>query len=743
MYFFCIFALTKTENAMIDQATVQKILDAADIVDVVSDFVTLKRRGANFVGLCPFHNDRNPSFYVSRAKGYCKCFSCGKGGSAVGFIMEHQQMTYVEALRYLAAKYHIEIEEREMTSEERQRQSEREAMLMVNEWACDYFEHQLHDTSAGQDIGMAYFRERGFGDAIIKRFRLGYSSEGRSALYDAAVKAGFNRKVLFDVGLCIDDERGGGYDRFRGRVIFPIFNVAGKVVGFGGRTLRGDKAKYVNSPESIVYNKRNELYGLFQAKREMTKQGKCFIVEGYADVISMHQAGFENVIASSGTALTEGHIHQIHRFTENITELFDGDAAGVHAAMRGVDMLLEQGMNIKILVLPDDDDPDSFSRKHTSDEVRRFIDDHETDFIRFKTSVLLQGTGDDPIKRTEAITEVVKSIAVIPQPIKRSVYAKECASMFDVDEQMILREIQKYVLAKRDADWKRREREKNLRDLPSTTTPPAEDHEANDTVTTTIPPPSGSTEIKKQSTAFERCEREVIRLVAKYGMCFYCNTTYDDGVTSPTTVTEFIYNETTADGITFRTPLYNRIFEIAIDHLDKFYEDLEQLTSQLNDQAAVKVAQKLAEIDVTGHTAESIENEEKKIRSAVAKEVEDNIAIFRANYLERILCSAENDEVRNAAYDMVTERYRLSKIHSLWGSVASGVERLKPLVNSALNVWRLTVVMHKAQELERRIQSTDIDEGLRLMAELDRTKRLLADLSKASGERVVVPPIST
>ena len=735
---------------MIDQATVQKILSAADIVDVVSDFVTLKRRGANFVGLCPFHNDRNPSFYVSRAKGYCKCFSCGKGGSAVGFIMEHQQMTYVEALRYLAAKYHIEIEEREMTDEERQRQSAREAMLMVNEWACDYFEHQLHDTQAGRDIGMAYFRERGFGDAIIKRFRLGYSSETRGALYDAAIKAGFNRQLLFDVGLCIDDERGGGYDRFRGRVIFPIFNVAGKVVGFGGRTLRGDKAKYVNSPESIVYNKRNELYGLFQAKREMTKQDKCFIVEGYADVISMHQAGFENVIASSGTALTEGHIHQIHRFTENITELFDGDAAGVHAAMRGVDMLLEQDMNIKILVLPDDDDPDSFSRKHTGDEVRRFIDENETDFIRFKTSVLLQDTDGDPVKRSRAITEVVKSIAVIPQAIKRSVYAKECAAMFEVDEQMILREIQKYVLAKRDADWKRREREKAVADA---TMPPASGGAAPSVSEGGAPSPPASATSATEATApslptstadaVERCERDAIRLVAKYGMCYMCETTYDDGVTSPTTVVEYVYNNTIFNellpGIVFTTPVYKRIFDVAMEHVDGFYAELEQYTATLRAEGDVEVSRQLAALDVTGHTPASIEDEEKKIRSAVAKQIEDRVGEYRANYLERILCSSPDDEVRNVAYNLVTDRYRLSKIHSLWGSVATGVDRLQSLVDSAINVWVLALLMARAREIERRIDKVDYEQGVALMKELANVKIIIQKLSKQNGERVVVP----
>ena len=318
---------------MIDHNTVQQILDTADIVDVVGDFVALKKRGANWIGLCPFHNDRRPSFYVSRAKGSCKCFACGEGGSAVNFIMKHEQLSYPEALRYLARKYHIEIHEKELTDEERQTQTEREAMLMLNEWACGYFEKQLNETQSGQEIGLTYFRERGFNDDTIKEFRLGYSSECYNDFYQAAVAQGFNPQLLFDVGLCIPDDR-GGHDRFRGRVMFPIMNIAGKVIGFGGRTLKKDKnvAKYVNSPESIIYKKGDIIYGLYQAKREISKTDKCIIVEGYADVISMHQAGFKNVIASSGTALTMGHIYAIRRFTNNVTEMFDGDEAGVKAA---------------------------------------------------------------------------------------------------------------------------------------------------------------------------------------------------------------------------------------------------------------------------------------------------------------------------------------------------------------------------------------------------------------------------
>lgn len=338
---------------MIDKATVDQIIAAADIVDVVSDFVSLHRRGANFVGLCPFHDEKTPSFYVSRAKGICHCFGCGKGGSPVNFIMEHEQMTYYEALKYLANKYHIEIHERELTDNEKAEQSERESMFIINEFAGQFFEDQLHNTTNGKEIGLPYFYERGFSDETIKSFHLGYSPEGFSALYDASTAKGYNKKFLFDVGLCIEDKHNGGYDRFRGRVMFPVFNVAGKVIAFGGRTLKKDPAKYINSPESVIYKKKNELYGLYQAKGAIVKDGKCFLVEGYTDVISMHQAGIKNVVASSGTSLTDGQIRMIHRFTENVTILYDGDSAGIHASLRGIDMLLAEGLNIKVLLLPD------------------------------------------------------------------------------------------------------------------------------------------------------------------------------------------------------------------------------------------------------------------------------------------------------------------------------------------------------------------------------------------------------
>ncbi len=436
----------------IDRETVQRILDVADIVDVVSDFVSLKRRGASYLGLCPFHNERTPSFSVSKSKNICKCFSCGKGGSPVNFIMEHEQMTYQEALRYLAAKYNIEIKEHEMTDEERERETERASLLAINEFALRHFETNLADTDDGRNIGLTYLQQRGVSEAMVKRFHLGYAAERPTDLYEAAIHKGYNEKYLIDTGLCIRTDTGRIYDRFKGRVIFPVFSVSGKVIAFGGRTLKKDVAKYVNSPESVIYTKSNELYGLYQAKQSIVKHNKCILVEGYLDVISMHQSGIENVVASSGTSLTDGQIRLIHRFTDNVTVIYDGDAAGIKASLRGIDMLLREGLNIKVLLLPEGDDPDSFAQSHTSTEVGDYISANEVDFIQFKTGILLQGLENDPIARSRAIGDIVQSISVIPDPVTANVYIKECSRRLDIDERIVALEVEKRRKAQAEKD---------------------------------------------------------------------------------------------------------------------------------------------------------------------------------------------------------------------------------------------------------------------------------------------------
>lgn len=430
---------------MIDRTTVQKILDAAKIEEVVGDFVTLKRRGVNYIGLCPFHNEKTPSFTVSPAKNICHCFGCGKGGSPVNFIMEHENLSYVDALRYLAKKYRIEIVEKELTKEEMDKRNDRENMLAANKFALEFFENALNNTDEGRNIGMAYFRERGFRDDTIKKFCLGYSPDSFEALGKAATKAGFSHKTLVDVGLCIENQRGGLTDRFRGRVMFPVHSISGQIVAFGGRVLKKTEntGKYVNSPESEIYHKSNELYGLYFAKNAIQRNDVCYLVEGYADVISMHQAGIENVVASSGTSLTTGQIRLIHRFTSNIIVLYDGDAAGIHASIRGIDMLLSEGMQVEVLLLPDGEDPDSFARSQDSTQFVDFINRNKTNFISFKTNLLLSEAGNDPIKRASLIGDIVDSISVIPDKIQQAIYIRECASKFSMREEVLVQEVAK------------------------------------------------------------------------------------------------------------------------------------------------------------------------------------------------------------------------------------------------------------------------------------------------------------
>ena len=428
---------------MIPQSTIDRIVDAANIVDVVSDYVTLRRAGASYKGLCPFHDDKTPSFSVSPARGVCKCFSCGKGGNAVHFIMEIEQMSYVEALKHLAKKYGIPVEEEEMTDEQRQKMNERESMFAVNEWAAKYFSQTMMTNQDGRAIGLAYFRSRGFRDDIIAKFRLGFCLDSPDAVSKEAKAKGYNEKYLVDTGLCIKRDNGSLYDRFRGRAMFPWIAVNGKVVAFGGRVLdartKGVNQKYVNSPDSLIYHKANELYGIFQAKKQIAKEDMVYMVEGYTDVLAMHQCGIENVVANSGTALNEAQIHLLHRFTNNITLLYDSDEAGIHAATRSTDMLLAEGMNVKILLLPEGDDPDSFSRKHNAQEFKAYVAEHQTDFILFKTNLLLKDAQRDPIKRAQLTEDIVKSIAVIPDEIIRSTYVHECAEILNMDEAILMR----------------------------------------------------------------------------------------------------------------------------------------------------------------------------------------------------------------------------------------------------------------------------------------------------------------
>ena len=542
---------------MIDRLTIERIKDRADIVDVVSEFVSLKKVGVNYRGLCPFHNDHTPSFYVSPTRRTCHCFVCGEGGDSVGFIMKHEQLTYPDALRWLANRYHIQIEERELTEQQRKEQTDREAMFIMNEWAAKYFKDILHNDIDGRAIGMQYFRQRGIRDDIIEKFQLGFCLSNRHAMSDEALKQGYQKEYLMKTGLVYEsDKKGDLIDRFAGRVMFPWIGVSGKVVAFGGRVLdsrtKGVSQKYVNSPDSDIYHKDHELYGIFQAKKAIAKENCVYMVEGYTDVISMHQCGIENVVANSGTALSEHQIHLLHRFTQNIVLLYDGDEAGIKAALRGTDMLLKEGMNVKVMLLPDGDDPDSFARKHTADEFRQYIKEHQTDFIEFKTKVLLQGA-TDPRERSEAISSIIESISVIGDPIVRATYIQDCAVRLGYSEQTLTAKMNENIRNMRSAQRKQ---------------------------ATSQPVPQPETEQTGQQSEAEQKQEEkkdeinvntlsslIIKKVIKYGgMVIYENVETEDGNTTSLTLAEWIDYNLKLNGLQFAETIYNQILQEAVEH---------------------------------------------------------------------------------------------------------------------------------------------------------------------------------
>lgn len=716
---------------MIDRETVDKILDAVDIVDVVSDFVHLRRRGANYIGLCPFHNEKTPSFSVSRSKGICKCFSCGKGGSAVNFIMEHEQMSYYEALKYLAKKYHIEVKERELTDKEKQEQSERENMLVVNEFAMKQFEDNMYNTDEGRNIGLGYFYERGFNDSIIKKFHLGYSMDNSTALYDAVKKHGFNPKYAVETGLCMHNER-GYYDRFKGRVMFPVLNIAGKVIAFGGRTLKkDDRAKYVNSPESIIYKKSNELYGLFQAKRGIVNKDKCFLVEGYTDVLSMHQAGIENVVASSGTSLTEGQIRMIHRFTDNITVLYDGDAAGIKASLRGIDMLLAEGLNVKVLLLPDGDDPDSFAKKHSATEFQEYIAAHETDFIRFKTTILLEGLEDDPIKRAAAISDIVKSISVIPSNITRAVYTKECSDKFGIEEKVLVAEVAKAIRKAKDAKEQRKPEPQEETTGPAETAPEA----------TTAPVPQ-----EKQNPAeklLKPFEREVARYIAKYGMCDFCDAYDITGENRKMSVIEYISTELGNDNMSFSTPAYQAIFEKATTLTAEYDNERQKKEEEFTALRRQLETEGIELIRTTVDNIDSIQREEKALQERIDSQINAEKMLFQSSFLEKKLCSDESDTVRNTAIELVSDKYQLSKVHTKFSNIETEADRLNELIPTAILSWKDAILAFNIRKIQEQIKEAakagDLQKMQELLAVQNNLKSLQQQFAKLLGDRVIIP----
>lgn len=670
---------------MIDQATIDRIISAANIVDVVSEFVTLRKRGVNYVGLCPFHADKSPSFYVSPAKNICKCFACGEGGTAVHFIMKHEQIGYLDALRYLAKKYGIEIQERELTEREKQFRDDRESMFIVNQWAQQYFSQNLFENLDGRLVGLRYFIERGLREETIRKFQLGYALDQRDALAKAAQLAGYQRKYLEKTGLVIADEDGKRtYDRFRGRVIFPVHSLSGKVVAFGGRILKKAEktAKYVNSPESEIYHKSDELYGLFQAKQTIVRKDHCFLVEGYMDVIGMHQAGIENVVASSGTALTRGQIRLIRRFTNNITILYDGDAAGIKAAIRGIDMFLEEEMNVKVVLLPDGEDPDSFARSRSASEFGEFIAGHETDFIRFKTQLLLKEVGDDPVKRADLISDMVRTIAIIPNNISRAVYIRECAAMMTIDEQVLINEVNKIRLGKVTAaspqtpsvtpvatgDGTKREEEGPEAN--------AEANPAGDSTATTKAPVAPS--------PYRPFEIALLRYVVRYGervLFDYFDEERQEQVTMR--VAAYIRFDLERDDLTFYTPQFKQMLDEAADRCDE-----------------------------PGFVA------------------------------QRYFLAHPDPLISQAAASLISEKYQLSKYHSKYRELEQEEDKLDLLVPRDIYAFKEAYILHQIKELQSKIKTAqaagDMEGVMTLMARIAKLNEIKSVLCKELGERIVL-----
>lgn len=670
---------------MIDQATIDRIISAANIVDVVSEFVTLRKRGVNYVGLCPFHADKSPSFYVSPAKNICKCFACGEGGTAVHFIMKHEQIGYLDALRYLAKKYGIEIQERELTEREKQFRDVRESMFIVNQWAQQYFSQNLFENLDGRLVGLRYFIERGLREETIRKFQLGYALDQRDALAKAAQLAGYQRKYLEKTGLVIADEDGKRtYDRFRGRVIFPVHSLSGKVVAFGGRILKKAEktAKYVNSPESEIYHKSDELYGLFQAKQTIVRKDHCFLVEGYMDVIGMHQAGIENVVASSGTALTRGQIRLIRRFTNNITILYDGDAAGIKAAIRGIDMFLEEEMNVKVVLLPDGEDPDSFARSRSASEFGEFIAGHETDFIRFKTQLLLKEVGDDPVKRADLISDMVRTIAIIPNNISRAVYIRECAAMMTIDEQVLINEVNKIRLGKVTAaspqtpsvtpvatgDGTKREEEGPEANV--------EAGSAGDSTATTKAPVAPS--------PYRPFEIALLRYVVRYGervLFDYFDEERQEQVTMR--VAAYIRFDLERDDLTFYTPQFKQMLDEAADRCDE-----------------------------PGFVA------------------------------QRYFLAHPDPLISQAAASLISEKYQLSKYHSKYRELEQEEDKLDLLVPRDIYAFKEAYILHQIKELQSKIKTAqaagDMEDVMTLMARIAKLNEIKSVLCKELGERIVL-----
>lgn len=736
---------------MIDKATAERIKNAADIVEVVSDYVHLIRRGSNFMGLCPFHNERTPSFSVNRRRNFCYCFSCHKGGSPVNFIMEKEGVSYHDALLQLADKYGIKVEERELSAEERAAITQREAMLVANDWAMKQMQADMRDTEEGRNVGLQYFYQRGITEEAIREFRLGYALDNGQHLTEKARNAGFDMQVMHDLGLVGRSQQGREYDRFRGRVIFPILNSSGKPIAFGGRDLKGGPAKYINSPESQIYVKSNELYGIYQAKNEIVRQDRCFLVEGYMDVIGMWQAGMKNVIASSGTALTDGQIALIHRFTENVTLLYDGDAAGVKAALRGIDMLLSHKMKVKVLLLPDGKDPDEFARDHTPEEFRKYVEEHETDIIRFKAQVLMAHAKDDPQKRAGAIMSVVQSIACIPQDVERTVYVGECARIFGVDENSVGAAVGKAFqerMEKLRQDRQRRDGHRDLdrnyptgsQDMPDNSDRPDNSRKSQ------FPTPNSS--LLTSNSPLEPLERRIIENCIKYGLMDFCDGIPAEGTPADVPVpridaAQFMKEELEADGISLTVPVYARILGLFDELRPAFAVAVAEKEREIRQRQQGELRQSVDRLSTQALSITEIEKEEKKLGVQLESELAAELDDFTRNYAGIALASHEDEEVRRVVNSIINEKYRLSNIFLRNNPNAEKQEDLENLIPRALTELKNEILNIRISDVKKQLaaaaEAGDDAAQEEAMQQLGVLLRMRSIVARNIGDRILSP----
>lgn len=726
---------------MIDKQTAQRIKDTADIVEVVSDYVQLRRSGSNFMGLCPFHNERTPSFSVNRAKNFCYCFSCHKGGSPVNFIIEKEGVSYPEALRILAKKYGIPIEEKEASPEERERQNAREARLLANEWAMKHFEDNLHTSADGRDIGLAYIYGREVTYEAVKAFHLGYAIDNSRHFSDAARQAGFDLGIMADIGLVGKRDNGSYYDRFRGRVMFPIQNVSGKTVGFGGRDLQGGNAKYINSPESLIYKKSYELYGIWQAKSAMRQKDECFLVEGYFDVIGMWQSGMKNVVASSGTALTDGQIELIKRFTSNVTLIYDGDEAGIKAALRGVDLLLNHDMNVNVLVLPDKDDPDSFARKHTPQEFQDYVDSNKTDVIRFKTMICLKGAGNNPRGRYEAINQVVESIAHISDRMKRLVYVQDSSRLLGVPEEELARSV-----AARRRQVEHTESQRLTREAAVAANPqpqaPASPADAQPTSE------KKRFELGRSGNPLEPLEWKVLQYCIRFGFLFFCQVNEDENdPESPyrvLDVVDYVREELEYDEISFSTEEFNSLFTLIKDMHAEFAEALEAFCKELDEKEKERLRAGYDEIGTMNLSTDRIAIEEMKLQESIRKWKQNETDLFSRDFVARRLASHEDDTVRYLTTEALREKHQLSHIYSRERPAEKEEDKLLMLVPTALTVLKSGIVDAQINALFNRFRQItaaggSVEQQQEIQIELTKLMKYRSELAKNIGDRILSP----